>query len=70
MHDPQGAMTFTLDRARRPCAVASFVSLAEQKYFDATSCHRLTTAAAVVLQCGDPTGSGSGGPGLHRSATS
>jgi len=59
----QGAMTFTLNRAAAPCAVASFVSLAKQKYFDGTSCHRLTSGSLSVLQCGDPTGSGSGGPG-------
>ena len=39
------------------------MSLAKQKYFDATPCHRLTTAGIYVLQCGDPTGSGTGGPG-------
>jgi peptidyl-prolyl cis-trans isomerase B (cyclophilin B) len=59
----QGAMTFTLDRAAAPCTVESFVSLAEQKYFDSTPCHRLTSGTLAVLQCGDPTGSGSGGPG-------
>ncbi len=56
-------MTFTLDRAAAPCTVESFVSLAEQKYFDSTPCHRLTSGTLAVLQCGDPTGTGSGGPG-------
>ena len=59
----QGAMTFTLDRATAPCAVANFLSLAGQKYYDKTPCHRLVTAGIYVLQCGDPTGTGSGGPG-------
>jgi peptidyl-prolyl cis-trans isomerase B (cyclophilin B) len=59
----QGAMTFTLNRAAAPCAVASFVSLAKQKYFDSTPCHRLTSGGLSVLQCGDPTGTGHGGPG-------
>jgi peptidyl-prolyl cis-trans isomerase B (cyclophilin B) len=59
----QGAMTFTLNRAKAPCAVESFVSLADQHYYDATSCHRLTTGTLNVLQCGDPNGDGSGGPG-------
>jgi peptidyl-prolyl cis-trans isomerase B (cyclophilin B) len=59
----RGAMTFTLDRAKAPCAVESFVSLAGQHYFDNTSCHRLTSGGLSVLQCGDPTGTGSGGPG-------
>ncbi len=54
----------TLDRAKAPCAVNSFVSLAEQGYFDGISCHRLSDSGGLfMLQCGDPTGSGSGGPG-------
>jgi peptidyl-prolyl cis-trans isomerase B (cyclophilin B) len=61
----QGPMTFTLDRAKAPCAVASFLSLAAQHYFDATKCHRLTSGSLSVLQCGDPTGTGSGGPGYQ-----
>ncbi|PRZ04390.1 peptidyl-prolyl cis-trans isomerase B (cyclophilin B) [Isoptericola sp. CG 20/1183] len=52
-----------LDGERAPQAVASFVSLAEQGYFDATACHRLVTQGIHVLQCGDPTASGTGGPG-------
>lgn len=59
-----GAIPLTLDRALAPCAVQSFVSLAGQGYFDGTTCHRLTTAPSLqVLQCGDPTGTGTGGPG-------
>lgn len=59
-----GAVPLTLDRALAPCAVNSFLSLARQGYFDDTPCHRLTTNPGLqVLQCGDPTGSGSGGPG-------
>jgi peptidyl-prolyl cis-trans isomerase B (cyclophilin B) len=52
-----------LDGAAAPQAVASFVSLAEQGYYDGTSCHRLTTSGIYVLQCGDPTGTGGGDPG-------
>lgn len=51
--------TFTPDAA--PCAVGSFVSLAEQGYFADTKCHRLVPG--FVLQCGDPSATGSGGPG-------
>lgn len=58
-----GNLTLELDGAAAPQAVASFVSLAQQGYFDGTGCHRLTTGSIHVLQCGDPTGSGSGGPG-------
>ena len=53
----------TLDAEGAPCTVNSFLSLAEQEYFDDTDCHRLTTEGIFVLQCGDPTGTGSGGPG-------
>jgi peptidyl-prolyl cis-trans isomerase B (cyclophilin B) len=59
----QGPMTFQLDRALAPCTVESFASLAEQRYYDQTSCHRLTSGQLNVLQCGDPLGNGSGGPG-------
>ena len=60
----RGTMTFTLNRAEAPCAVESFLSLATQKYFDKTPCPRVTDSGSLyVLQCGDPTGTGSGGPG-------
>ena len=58
-----GTINAELDGAATPCTVNSFVSLAEQGYFDATQCHRLTTQGIFVLQCGDPTATGSGGPG-------
>jgi peptidyl-prolyl cis-trans isomerase B (cyclophilin B) len=62
----QGDMTFSLDRAKAPCTVNSFTYLAGKKYYDNTPCHRLTTAATFgVLQCGDPGGTGSGGPGYQ-----
>ncbi|MET0295928.1 MAG: peptidylprolyl isomerase, partial [Microbacterium sp.] len=48
-----------------PCTVESFVSLAQQQYFSNTECHRLTTSGIFVLQCGDPTGTGRGGPGYR-----
>lgn len=55
-----------LDNAKAPCTVNSFVSLAEQRFFDNTGCHRLTDSPSLaVLQCGDPTGSGAGGPGYR-----
>jgi peptidyl-prolyl cis-trans isomerase B (cyclophilin B) len=58
-----GTITATLNAAKAPVTVNSFVFLAGQQYFDRTRCHRLTTEGIFVLQCGDPTGSGSGGPG-------
>ena len=58
-----GDLSMTLDAETAPCTVNSFLSLAEQGYFDGTACHRLTTEGIFVLQCGDPTGTGAGGPG-------
>jgi peptidyl-prolyl cis-trans isomerase B (cyclophilin B) len=60
-----GSLDATLDADKAPCTVNSFVSLAKQGFFDKTPCHRLTTAATgiFVLQCGDPSGTGTGGPG-------
>jgi peptidyl-prolyl cis-trans isomerase B (cyclophilin B) len=60
----RGPIPLTLDRATGPCAVESFVSLVNAGYYDDTPCHRLTTGESLrVLQCGDPTGLGTGGPG-------
>jgi peptidyl-prolyl cis-trans isomerase B (cyclophilin B) len=58
-----GDLAVTLDADAAPCTVNSFLSLATQSYFDGTTCHRLTTQGIFVLQCGDPTGTGTGGPG-------
>jgi peptidyl-prolyl cis-trans isomerase B (cyclophilin B) len=58
-----GDLALELDADRTPCTVNSVVSLAQQGYFDGTSCHRMTTSGIYVLQCGDPTGTGAGGPG-------
>ena len=52
-----------LDGAKAPQAVANFVSLANKGFFNGISCHRITTAGIYVLQCGDPKGDGTGGPG-------
>jgi peptidyl-prolyl cis-trans isomerase B (cyclophilin B) len=60
-----GTLDATLDATKAPCTVASFVSLAQQGYYDDTPCHRLTTSGIYVLQCGDPTGTGTGGPGYQ-----
>jgi cyclophilin family peptidyl-prolyl cis-trans isomerase len=57
----KGEFTITLDPARAPGAVNSFVNLARFKYFDGTECHR--AIPNFVVQCGDPTATGSGGPG-------
>jgi peptidyl-prolyl cis-trans isomerase B (cyclophilin B) len=58
-----GELTLTLDRAATPCAAASLVHLTEQGFFDDTPCHREVDSEGLqVLQCGDPTGTGAGGP--------
>lgn len=56
---------FTLDRAGAPCAVNSFTWLAQQGFYTGTRCHHLSTSGAFYLQCGDPTGLGTGGPGYR-----
>lgn len=58
-----GDLRVELLGSQAPCTVSSFVSLAEQDYFDDTPCHRLTTDGIFVAQCGDPLGLGTGGPG-------
>ena len=61
----QGAITFRARTGAAPCTTFSFRYLAERGYFTGTHCHRLTTKGIYVLQCGDPTGTGSGGPGYE-----
>jgi peptidyl-prolyl cis-trans isomerase B (cyclophilin B) len=58
-----GDIVLALDGKAAPQTVSSFLFLAQKHYFDDTPCHRLTTSSIYVLQCGDPTGKGSGGPG-------
>lgn len=58
-----GDIKLELDGTKAPQTVASFVHLAEAGYFDDSPCHRLVVSGIYVLQCGDPTGQGSGGPG-------
>ena len=52
-----------LDGFLAPQAVANFIALSEDGFYDGVSCHRLTTDGIFVLQCGDPEGTGQGGPG-------
>lgn len=48
-----------------PSTVASIAFLADTGFYNATACHRLTTAGIFVVQCGDPAGNGTGGPGYQ-----
>lgn len=59
-----GDVTLELDGHAAPQAVAAVVTLAKNGFYDGTTCHRLTvTDPMYILQCGDPTGLGTGGPG-------
>jgi peptidyl-prolyl cis-trans isomerase B (cyclophilin B) len=68
-----GKIVIQLDLAKAPCTAASFTYLAEKHFFDNSSCHRLVNSSGTnqqtgeaadfhVLQCGDPSGTGQGGP--------
>ncbi|QXJ23195.1 peptidylprolyl isomerase [Actinomadura graeca] len=58
-----GTIEMELDGAKAPCTVNSIVYLAVTGFYNDTSCHRLSTNASLkVLQCGDPSDTGTGGP--------
>ena len=62
----QGHIGLLLANSQSPCTVNSFISLASQNFFNNTKCHRLTSSVGLaVLQCGDPRGDGTGGPGYQ-----
>lgn len=58
-----GDIGFEMDAAKTPHTANSFRFLAGEKFFDHTKCHRLVDQGIHVLQCGDPSGTGQGGPG-------
>ena len=58
----RGVIKILIDRAKVPCAAASFAYLAGKKFFDNSSCHRLVDNSLHALHCGDPAGDGWGGP--------
>lgn len=59
----RGPIVIDLLNGRAPCAVNSFRFLADNDFYRDTSCHRLVTTGIHILQCGDPSGTGKGGPG-------
>ncbi|PIE21242.1 MAG: peptidylprolyl isomerase [Arachnia propionica] len=63
LHFKAGDVALTMNREAAPCTVNSFLSLAQQGYFDDTVCHRLVDTGIFILQCGDPSATGAGGPG-------
>lgn len=60
----QGEIPMELDRSVSPCGVNAIEHMAKSGYFDDSVCHRITGGGLNVLQCGDPTGTGTGGPGF------
>ncbi|WJZ01835.1 peptidylprolyl isomerase [Corynebacterium freiburgense] len=60
----QGEIEMNLDGSKAPCGVGAIEHLAKSGFYDNTLCHRITTQNIYVLQCGDPTATGSGGPGF------
>ena len=61
----QGEIVIETTPSLAPLTVNAIAALAQKNYFDKTICHRLTTEGIFVLQCGDPTGTGTGGPGFN-----
>ena len=60
----QGDLPLLLDRTKAPCTAHSFIHLALRGFYNKTECHRLTAYPTLkVLQCGDPSNTGEGGPG-------
>ena len=73
---PQSTMTFTFktncgdivvqaDGKNAPVTVFILAVMAKVGYYDKSICHRLTTSLIYVLQCGDPTATGQGGPNFR-----
>lgn len=66
METNDGPVELILNSGQAPCTVKSFLTLAGEGFYDRTDCHRLTDSTTMaVLQCGDPTGTGIGGPGYR-----
>jgi peptidyl-prolyl cis-trans isomerase B (cyclophilin B) len=66
IHTNRGNVVIDLLNSKATCTVNSFVYLAQKKFYNVTPCPRLSTSGGLfMLQCGDPTGTGSGGPGYE-----
>ena len=59
-----GTIVIQTDGVKAPVTLTALTALAKAKYFDGSLCHRLTTQGLYVIQCGDPTATGTGGPGF------
>lgn len=62
MQTNHGDITVQLDLKAAPCTSGAFAFLSDQSYYTGSPCHRVTTEGLFVLQCGDPSGTGMGGP--------
>lgn len=65
MNVGEATLELELDGVNAPQAVANFVTLSQSGFYEGVSCHRLVTDGIYVLQCGDPDGTGGGGPGYN-----
>ena len=63
IHTNRGDIVFTALTTKAPYTTYSFEYLAQKGFFDNTPCPRISNSGLFMLQCGDPTGSGTGGPG-------
>jgi peptidyl-prolyl cis-trans isomerase B (cyclophilin B) len=61
----QGDIVIETVPDKAPLTINALAALANANYFNNTICHRLTTEGIFVLQCGDPDGTGTGGPGFN-----
>lgn len=60
-----GRIVVAADAKNAPVTVRNLAFMAKSKYFNNSLCHRLTTDGIFVLQCGDPTATGTQGPGFQ-----
>jgi len=64
LHTNCGDIVINTSGVNAPKTLTAISQLASHHFYDDSLCHRLTTKGIFVLQCGDPTATGSGGPGF------
>jgi peptidyl-prolyl cis-trans isomerase B (cyclophilin B) len=62
LNTTQGKIEIEMDVTKAPCTSAAIAYLTGQKFYDNSKCHRMVTEGFKILQCGDPTATGQGGP--------
>lgn len=60
-----GTIKIAANAKTAPITVRNMAMLARKRFFDASLCHRISTDRIFIVQCGDPTASGTGGPGFN-----